>query len=73
MANIVQRFENFRRNGLYGWAHAQPAPMEALLFLPRLVEYLLFKLLCLTGFAAVVILMASIAIFRLDREADGRL
>ncbi|CAN7199343.1 hypothetical protein LJR238_000463 [Pararhizobium sp. LjRoot238] len=72
MRYIAQRFENFRQNGMHGWARAQPAYIRILLFVPCLVEYLAFSLLYLAGFAVLIILMALAAIFRLDREPDGR-
>lgn len=72
MAYIARRFENFRQNGMHGWARAQPAYIRVLLFIPCLVEYLVFSLLYLAGFVAFVLLMALVAIFRLDREPDGR-
>lgn len=72
MTYIARRFENFRQKGMRGWARAQPAYIRVLLFMPCLVEYLVFSLLYLAGFVAFVILMVLMAIFRLDREPDGR-
>jgi hypothetical protein len=72
MTYIARRFENFRQNGMHGWARAQPAYSRVLLFMPCLVEYLVFGLVYLAGFVAFVILMGLVAIFRLDREPEGR-
>jgi hypothetical protein len=72
MTSIARRFENFRQNGMHGWARAQPPYLRVLLFMPYLVEYFIFSLLYLAGFIAFVILMGLVAIFRLDCEPDGR-
>jgi len=69
---IAQRFENFRQNGMRGWARAQPAYIQVLLFVPCLVEYLAFSLLYLAGFTVLITLMALAAIFRLDYEPEAR-
>ena len=68
MSGITRRFENYMRNGMGGWARSQPVLIRALLFLPCLVEYLLLYALTALAIVAVVLLMALVAIFRLDAE-----
>lgn len=68
MSGITQRFENYMRNGMGGWARSQPVLIRALLFLPCLVEYLSVYALTAIAIVAVVLLMALVAIFRLDAE-----
>lgn len=72
MGFIVRRFAKFRRNGMRGWASGRPLPMKAALFLPCLAEYLVFSLASVAGLMLVVILMAALAILRLDREPQER-
>ncbi|MEK1933574.1 MAG: hypothetical protein AAAC47_28100 [Pararhizobium sp.] len=72
MTYIARRFENFRQNGMHGWARSRPAYIRTLLFVPCLIEYLAFSLLYLAGFAVLIVLMALAAIFRLDDEPEAR-
>ncbi|MCV9962766.1 hypothetical protein OIU34_12730 [Pararhizobium sp. BT-229] len=73
MPSVTRRFENSMRNGMSGWARSQPIVVRALLFLPCLLEYLLFCVVCLFAMGALVFLMGLAWIFRLDPERPASL
>lgn len=70
LAYLKHRYENFRRNGMSGWARSQPRLLRPLWLIPCLVEYLAFSLLCLAGLVAVVVLMALVALLRLEGRPE---
>ena len=70
MAHVTHRYENFRRNGMRGWARSQPRLLLPLWLTVRLIEYLAFSLLCLVGIVAVVVLMALVALLRLEGRPE---
>lgn len=72
MTFVTQRFENFRRYGMRGWARSQPVALRALLLIPCLFEYLFFKLVCIAGLCVIVALMTVSAVFGLDRQPEAR-
>lgn len=67
MAHVTHRYENFRRNGMRGWARSQPRLLRPLWLIVGLIEYMAFSLLCLAGLAVVIVLMALVALSGLDR------
>ncbi|WP_457580727.1 hypothetical protein [Ensifer canadensis] len=67
---LVRRLEAFNRDELPAWRGAQPLPRRVLLFVPRLLEFLVMHAVGLCALAAILVLMAIGWLTGLDRKTS---
>ncbi|MGH6809575.1 MAG: hypothetical protein ACREEJ_22420 [Ensifer adhaerens] len=70
MRFLVRRLEAFNRDELPAWRGAQSTSLQVLLFVPRLVEFLLMYAVGLCALAAILLLMAIGWLTGLDRKTS---
>ncbi|KQY73336.1 hypothetical protein GFB56_24105 [Ensifer sp. T173] len=69
MRFLVRRLEAFNRDELPAWRGAQSLPRQALLFVPRILEFLVMYAVGLLALAAILVLMTVGWLTGLDRKA----
>ncbi|KOF16882.1 hypothetical protein AC244_20220 [Ensifer adhaerens] len=70
MRFLVRRLEAFNRDELPAWRGARPTSLQVLLFVPRLVEFLVMYTVGLCALAAILLLMAIGWLTGLDRKTS---
>ncbi|MNE71990.1 hypothetical protein D3C80_1679000 [compost metagenome] len=72
MRFLVRRLEAFNRDELPSGGGVQPLRRRLLLFVPRLIEFLVMYAVGLVALAAILVLMGIGWLMGLDREISRR-